>query len=90
MKQKSQRQYNFHMKEKHPHIKFFREALFSTYNSAYRQTQQHFELSHKCEYCDKRFMYPHLVRSHETLHTGTRKRPCEWQGCKKKCTSKKL
>ena len=79
--QKSQHQLNIHMWQRHPHLKFgcnHCEDLFATYNSAYRHVQKHYQLPHKCDYCPKHFMYPHQAESHETLHTGKNKIPCEY------------
>ena len=88
----SQQACNKHLKEDHPDYKFVCETCkrpYDTYNSWYKHTQTHFLLPYKCQYCNRRFMFPYQLENHEKTHTGKNLLPCTWRGCPRKFTSKK-
>ena len=79
--------FNIHMKEKHPDVKFRCQhcpKVYDTYNAHYKQEYKHFQLPYKCHHCDKRFLFPGLRAKHEKQHTGVGLLPCTWLGCKSK------
>ena len=79
--------FNIHMKEKHPDLKFRCQhcpKVYDTYNTHYKHEYKHFQLPYKCHHCDKRFLFPGLRAKHEKQHTGQGLLPCTWPGCKSK------
>ena len=83
---------NSHMKSAHPDHKYICDKCnkrYDTYNAWYKHTQTHYVLPHKCEFCEKRFLFPYQKANHEKLHTKKDLIPCTWRGCKRKFTSKK-
>ena len=83
---------NIHMWEKHLKFNFqcsLCEALFKSYNAAYRHTQMHYKLRYVCEICGHRSQYPGGATAHMKTHTKKKLMPCTWHGCKKLFTSKK-
>ena len=79
--------FNIHMKEKHPDVKFRCQhcpKVYDTYNAHYKHEYKHFQLPYKCHHCDKRFLFPGLRAKHEKQHTGVGLLPCTWPGCKSK------
>ena len=79
--------FNIHMKEKHPDLKFRCQhcpKVYDTYNVRYKHEYKHFQLPYKCRHCDKRFLFPGLRAKHEKQHTGVGLLPCTWPHCKVK------
>ena len=79
--------FNIHMKEKHPDVKFQYQhcpKVYDTYNACYKHEYKHFQLPYKCHHCDKRFLFPGLRAKQEKQHTGVGLLPCTWPGCKSK------
>ena len=63
---------NFHEKENHPDLTYncteCAATNFSSYESMFKHSQQHFKFIHVCDICNKDFQFPSQVEKHKSVH----------------------